>query len=165
MRAHTHTQIDTHSNANMYRHYQPFSRREMQCHFHCCVNLVCLFFSSSSSIFLLSCPPTVHPFIPDPVIFWSISKRQGEEGGRAGKNLRSTLLFLCFPLSPLLASPCPPSHLFFTHSGFCHDKTLLEDSLFTCLKFNSAWLHTCVQYMYTQMHNPHQCDKHINAGH
>lgn len=123
---------------------------------HCCVNLcLSLLLLLHRSSLLLSCPPTVHPFIPDPVIFWSISKRWGEEGEEEGKicGLFFSLLFLpcslCSSLSPLSLLPALLPFFSFFYSGFCHDKTLFEDSLYTYLTFDSAWL-----YMYsTCTHN------------
>lgn len=103
----------------------------------CCVNL-CL----SLLLLLLLLPlfvsslPTVHPFIPDPVIFWSISERRGEEGGR---KISSKI----FP-SLLLSSPLSPSLLFATTK---HSRNVF---LYASLTLNPTWLHTCVKYMYTQ---------------
>lgn len=87
---------------------------------HCCVNLcLSLLLLLHRSSLLLSCPPTVHPFIPDPVIFWSISKRWGEEGEEEGKICGLFFFSSLPPLLPLFLTfssfppPCPPSLLFF----------------------------------------------------
>lgn len=93
----------------------------------------------SPPLFFHCCPLTVHPFIPDPVIFQSISKRQEEEeGGVAEKNLPSPLLcnsFISHLLSLLLLDPFfiftgSTSHifvmLFSMHTACVHTNTLLE---------------------------------------
>ena len=138
-----------------YTHHQAFSRRETQCHPLTVVStFVCLFFSSILLLLLLllllSCPPTVHPFIPDPVIFWSISKRRREEERRRGGGNNILPLFLCSYPSPFSNSPRHPSPL------LCLSAITKKDLLDTFLTFNYAWLHTRAYSTCTHKYKTHK---------
>ena len=144
-----------------------------QCHSLTAVSTcVCLF--SSSSILLLSCPPTVHPFIPDPVIFWSISKRRGwgrrRRSGRerGGKNLAP--LFITFlVLHPQLPALHPFS-LPFVYFGFFAIKKKKKEKHSWRIRFTPTWHfipHGCTHTHASTWTGKHttrtgsRCDEHI----